>query len=383
MVGHPHLMERALLEATRAAGKTRPNPMVGCVVARGRDIIAVAHHRRAGHAHAEILALRRAGAAARGSDVYVTLEPCSHVGRTGPCADALIAAGIRRIFVGGRDPNPQVHGRGLRRLRAAGIVVHTGLLGARCRGINQSFYYAMTNRRPEVTAKIAQSLDGKVATAAGESKWITSPQARAHGRALRAQHDAIMVGIGTMLADDPHLGARGAQGPDPLVVIVDTHGRTPLDAKVLRRTSTAGGATLICHGPQLSPGRRGALRGAGATLIACPLAPAGGLALPVLLTRLWQYGIQTLLVEGGPTLHGGMLAAKLVNRVLIFMAPCLLGGAAAPGSIGGVGVRKLIERHALRNLRLTSLSPDLLMTADLVCPARPARQRRIGSVGAL
>ncbi len=360
-----HMMKLALAEAERGRGKTRPNPMVGCVIARGDTVISVGHHVRAGAAHAEVAALGRAGAQARGADVYVTLEPCSHVGRTGPCADALIAAGVKRVFVGSRDPNPRVLGRGLRRLRAAGIRVEVGLLGAECRALNEAFAFAMTYGRPYVVAKMAQSLDGRVATATGASKWITSAGARRRGHLLRAELDAIVVGAGTVMADDPRLTCHAVRGLDPVRVVLDTHARTPVGARVVLAAQQSKAPTLICTGPRPSPQRRLALERAGALVLPCKLGPNGKLALTAVLQHLTDRSVMSVLLEGGPTALGAFFDAQLVNKVVVFMSPSILGGRQALSSVLGQGVAGLAERHWLHKLRTESVGRDLIITADV------------------
>ncbi len=236
-------MRQALAAAELGRGRTRPNPMVGCVVVKSGKVVAIGHHAKAGQPHAEVEALRVAGARARGADVYVTLEPCAHWGRTGPCAQALIAAGVRRVFVGMRDPNPLVHGRGLRALARAGIEVELGVVADECRHLNEAFAHYITTHRPFVVAKVAQSIDGRVATRTGESRWVTSEPARLFGHHLRDACDGILVGSGTVLADDPELTCRLPGGRDPVRIVVDSVARTPPTAKLVRITSTSSAPT--------------------------------------------------------------------------------------------------------------------------------------------
>jgi diaminohydroxyphosphoribosylaminopyrimidine deaminase/5-amino-6-(5-phosphoribosylamino)uracil reductase len=358
-------MQRALAEAAQALGHTHPNPLVGCVVAHGLRIVAVGHHRRAGGPHAEVVALRRAGARARGADVYVTLEPCSHVGRTGPCAEALIAARVRRVFVGSRDPNPQVLGRGIRRLRAAGIEVQVGLLAAQCRRLNAAFFFAMAHGRPKVTAKLAQSLDGRVATAGGESKWITGPAARRHGHLLRGLHDAILVGVGTVLADDPLLTNRSRRGRNPQRIVLDTHARTPVTAQLLRPGAPGDAQPIIVTGPSPSAQRCAHLIRCGAQILPCRLNAQGRVDVVELLQSLAQREVRSVLLEGGPTVLGAFFDAGLVDHLQAFLSPSIIGGEQARSSVLGQGAASLRLRHRLKHLQWQTLGSDLLLSAEV------------------
>lgn len=371
MTVHADLMERALREAAKAHGRTRPNPMVGCVIARDGQILAVGHHARAGTAHAEVVALRRAKGRAKGADVYVTLEPCNHEGRTGPCADALIAAGVKRVFVGVRDPNPIVNGRGIRRLRKAGIIVEVGTCAAACRALNEAFFFAVTHRRPWVVAKLAQSLDGRIATRTGASQWITGPAARQVGQGLRNTLDAIMVGAGTVLADDPSLTCRLRGGRDPVRVVLDTGARLPPRAKIFGIAKTSGAPTWVFVGPDASARRRRALERAGAETIVCPL--RGTRVDPeAVMQALFTRGLLSVLVEGGPTLMGALFDAQLVNKVYAFVAPMIIGGDGARSSVGGHGIAVLSRALRLAPVETSQVGADLLITGNIVLPRSPA-----------
>ena len=361
---HVEFMQRALQEAERARGRTRPNPLVGCVIARGASIIAVGHHERAGEAHAEVAALRRAGAAARGADVYVTLEPCNHHGRTGPCTEALIAAQVKRVFVGARDPNPVVNGRGIRRLRAAGIQVQTGLLAAECRQMNEAFEFAMRHRRPWVVAKLAQSLDGRVATRTGESQWITSPAARRMGHALRNTLDAILVGAGTVRADNPALTCRLRGGRDPVRVILDTQASLPVSAQIFTVTRTSAAPTWVCVAHDAPSKRRLAMERAGAVTLACNTVN-GRLDVDSVLAQLITREVLSVLVEGGPQVLGSFFDAHQVNKVYAFVAPRILGGVDARLSVAGLGVAQLKDAVELTHLRTQAVGPDWLMVGNV------------------
>lgn len=324
----------------------RPNPLVGCVLVKGGRAVGEGWHRRFGGRHAEAEALRVAGSAARGATAYVTLEPCSHSGKTPPCADALIAAGIRRVVAALRDPNPMVKGRGIRRLRRAGVRVDAGLLAAQARELNLPFLTRMTRNRPFVILKAAVTLDGKMSTDSGRSKWITSPAARAEGHRLRAAADAVLVGVGTVLADDPSLTSHG-KGRNPIRVILDSRGRTPAKAKV--RDSSA--PTLIYS--------RGSVPTAN-----------GHLDLRAVLKDLAARGVGTLLVEGGPEVHTSFLKARLADEVRIFMAPKLAGGAKARTFFEGAGVAEMADALRLEGLAVRHIGPDLLISGRVANGAR-------------
>lgn len=330
----PHglaLMARAIQLAERGLYTTDPNPRVGCVLAKDGRIIGEGWHRRAGEPHAERLAIDAAGADARGATAYVTLEPCCHHGRTPPCTDALLAAGVSRVVVGMEDPNPLVHGRGLERMRAAGVEVVTGMLESACRALNPGFDKRMRLGLPFVRVKLAASLDGGTALANGESRWITSQAARTDVQWLRARSSAILTGIGTLLADDPSLNVRlspaliPALEPDepvrqPLRVILDSRLRLPLNAKMLPLP----GATLVVTLSD-DPKRIAAVTSAGAEVWIGPQAPAGRVDLEALLRYLAEREINEVLIEAGPTLAGAMVQRRLLDELVLYLAPHLMG----------------------------------------------------------
>jgi diaminohydroxyphosphoribosylaminopyrimidine deaminase / 5-amino-6-(5-phosphoribosylamino)uracil reductase len=367
MSKHEQWMRLALKEAERAIGRTRPNPLVGAVIVKNGRLLAKGFHKRAGLAHAEVEALQKLGGRAPGADVYCTLEPCNHMGRTGPCSEALIAAGVRRVFVGMRDPNPIVDGRGLRKLRAAGIEVHLGLLEDECLRLNEAFTHFITTRRPYVIAKIAQSLDGRVATHTGESKWVTSEAARREGHVLRNACDAVLVGIGTVLADDPELTCRVRGGRDPLRVVVDTQARTPTRARVVRIARSSKAATMIAVGTGAPRRRTKQLEAAGAQLMFCK-ERRGVIDLEDLVKQLGKLELLSVLVEGGPTLLGGFFDRGLVNKLHAFIAPRVVGGQGALSSVGGEGVARLRDSMWLKDVRVSSVGDDLWITGY---PERP------------
>jgi diaminohydroxyphosphoribosylaminopyrimidine deaminase/5-amino-6-(5-phosphoribosylamino)uracil reductase len=339
MIDEDH-MRAALSLAARGLGQTAPNPSVGCVIV-GADGSVVGRGTTApgGRPHAEVVALRMAGDAARGGTAYVTLEPCSHVGQTPPCADALIAAGIARVVVATTDPDPRVNGSGLARLRAAGVAVTEGVLTAPAETLGAGFTTRVRLGRPLVTLKLASTLDGRIATARGESRWITGPAARRAAHFLRATHDAILVGVGTVLADDPDLTCRlpGARAVPLRRVVADSTLRTPPTARLV--TTAAETPTLFLTRPDADPARQAALIAAGARVL--PVAAYdGGIDLAAGLAALGADGLTQLLVEGGGGIAASLLRAGLVDRLAWFHAPAIMGGdgwpAAAPLGLAGL-----------------------------------------------
>ncbi|MDR7481507.1 MAG: bifunctional diaminohydroxyphosphoribosylaminopyrimidine deaminase/5-amino-6-(5-phosphoribosylamino)uracil reductase RibD [Armatimonadota bacterium] len=322
-------MEEALALAARAAGRTSPNPMVGAVVVAGGEVVGRGFHARAGEPHAEILALREAGARARGATVYVTLEPCAHQGRTGPCAEALIAAGVRRVVAAMADPDRQVRGRGFERLRAAGVEVEVGLLENRARRLNEAFVKHRATGLPFVTLKWAMSLDGRIAGAGGRPVAITGEAARRFAHGLRDTHDVVLVGVGTVLADDPLLTCRLPGGRNPMRVVVDSRLRTPPTARVV--ATAAETPTLVATTAAAPAERVAALRRAGVeVLVQAHEEPR--VRLSSLLEELGRRGALAVLVEGGAEVHAAFLAAGLADKVIALVAPVLIGGAGAPAA---------------------------------------------------
>ena len=356
-------MRRALGLAERGRGLTSPNPMVGAVVAHGEEIVGEGFHERAGGPHAEVVALAAAGSRSRGATLYVTLEPCAHQGRTPPCAAAVIAAGIRRVVAASVDPNPRVSGRGLAELRAAGVEVADPILTAEAQRQNRAFVTAMRRGRPHVTLKAAMTLDGRIADLHGESKWITGEAARATAHRLRSESDAIVVGVGTVLRDDPALTVRlDRPWPrEPYRVVLDTGARTPAGARVISAGTPA--RTLVITGQDANPARVAALTAAGASVV--PVAAADGHCdLRAALAALVEREVRAVLIEGGGEVHGAFLDAGLVDRVAVFVAPRLLGGREAISVIEGAG-HPLKSAPHLTAFDVTMLGDDLLIEADV------------------
>ena len=357
---HEH-MARALRLARLGLYSTPPNPSVGCViVASDGRVVGEGHHERAGDPHAEVLALRSAGAAARGGTAYVSLEPCAHVGRTPPCTEALREAGLGRVVAAMGDPNPRVNGGGLQRLAAAGIAAAVGLLESDAREINRGFVSRMTRGRPWVTLKLAASLDGRTALANGASQWITGDAARADVQRLRARASAIVTGIGTVLADDPALTVRDPslelRGRRPLRVVFDSGLRLP----AATRLATDGGPTLVFTTAASLASRGAALQSAGVLIEALPSREAG-LDLAAGLERLAQLECNEVLVEAGPALAGAFVAAGLVDEVIAFVAATVLGDAARP-MLRLPLLEKLSERHQFRWVDARAVGCDLRLT---------------------
>ncbi|HEV2474066.1 MAG TPA: bifunctional diaminohydroxyphosphoribosylaminopyrimidine deaminase/5-amino-6-(5-phosphoribosylamino)uracil reductase RibD, partial [Chthonomonadales bacterium] len=354
-----------------AKGFTAPNPMVGCIIVRNGAAVGTGYHLAAGRPHAEVEALRIAGAAAAGATVYVTLEPCCHWGRTGPCTSALIAAGVKRVVAAVVDPDPRVSGQGLRCLEDAGIETSCGLLEHEARQLNRAYFHYAAEMRPLVTLKAAISLDGKTATRTGDSRWITGESARRQVHRLRAQAGAVMVGVGTVLVDDPRLTARlpGARLPrQPLRVVVDSRLRTPLTSRVLQHSlgSDAQARTLIATTDSASAESALALEGAGAEILRTGQDENGHVDLALLLRELGRRGVISVLVEGGGRLHAGLLSRGLADRALFYIAPKLIGGKSAPTALEGAGAQRLAEAVVLSNMRCRRAGPDLAIEADIV-----------------
>jgi diaminohydroxyphosphoribosylaminopyrimidine deaminase/5-amino-6-(5-phosphoribosylamino)uracil reductase len=359
MTPDEELMAEAIALAATADYHTSPNPMVGAVVVRDGAVIARGYHRRAGEEHAEVAALREAGDAARGATLYITQEPCAHHGRTPPCTDAVIASGVVRVVAGMQDPNPKVDGRGLQALRDAGITVQVGVLADRVRKLNEFFVKHATTGLPFVTAKFAMSLDGRIATHTGESKWITSEEARLQVHHLRHAHDAILVGANTVLRDDPNLTTRlpDGDGRSPLRVVVDSRLRVPLEARIFQQES---GGVLIATSDRSRGDRLREFEQRGVPVVVLP-STEGRVGLSDLLVHLGKRDCISMLIEGGSSMHGSAFDQRLVDKVVAFIAPRIIGGIEAPGAVGGHGVDRLTDAHSLRDVEVRQLGPDLMV----------------------
>ena len=358
----------ALSLAQRAVGSVSPNPPVGAVLVRDGEVVGEGYTQPPGQAHAEIVAIRQAGPRARGATLYTTLEPCNHQGRTRPCSEAIVEAGVAEVHSAVTDPNPHVKGGGLSRLSEAGIAVSTGERAGEASRLIEAYAKLATTGTPFVTAKFAMSLDGKIATRTGSSQWITGEEARAYAHRLRAASDAVMVGINTVLADDPRLTARDGSGAaldrQPLRVVVDSRGRIPREARMLSEP----GSTLIVtggaggHETRPYDGGHGCIEGEhdGEGVETAAMPGAGGLVdLEALMSHLGEREIASVVVEGGGVLLGALFDRGLVDKVCAFIAPVVVGGAAAPSPVAGEGVELIGDALRLRDVEVLTLGADI------------------------
>ncbi len=354
-------MREALSLARLGAGTASPNPMVGAVVVADGRVVGRGYHPKPGEPHAEIFALREAGASARGATLYTTLEPCAHTGRTGPCTEAIVGAGVSRVVAAMVDPDPLVRGAGLARLREAGVETAVGAGEAEARRLNETYIKHRTTGLPFVTAKWAMTLDGRIATRTGDSRWISSAASRAHAHRIRAVSDAVLVGVGTVLRDDPALTARigEASGPAgrPRRVVLDSRLRTPPAARIL---APDGIPVIIATTRSASPEARRAFEERGAEVLVCDGADER-VDLPALLRELGARGVLSLLVEGGAAVHGAFREAGLVDKVLVYVAPLLVGGGPVAGA--GLGVAAMADAWRLGPVEVQRFGDDVLIEA--------------------
>ena len=355
---HEDYMQRALELAKTAMGHTSPNPMVGCVVVKGGRIVAEGCHEKYGAFHAERNALTKCREDVEGADLYVTLEPCCHQGKTPPCTDIIIEKKIGRVFVGAMDPNPKVAGNGVRLLREKGIQVETGILEKECLELNEIFFYFIRTRMPFVAMKYAMTLDGKIAAYTGDSKWVTGEAAREHVHALRNKYSAIMVGVDTVLADDPVLNCRIPKGTDPVRIICDTHLRIPEESQIV--TSASKIRTIVAYAGDGKEEKKEKLLSTGVELIRC--GDGNQVDLELLFQKLGEMQIDSVLVEGGGTLHGSLLLTGLVNRVYAYVAPKLIGGREAKSPVEGTGFARMREAEVLEKIEIISFGEDICIT---------------------
>ena len=360
---HQHFMQLALNLAQQGEGRTAPNPPVGAVIVNAGKVVGEGFHPQAGEPHAEIFALQQAGEKSHGADIYVTLEPCSHHGKTPPCADALIAAGIKSVYVGVIDPNPQVAGRGIEKLQQAGIKVITGILELPCRRLIAPFSKHISTGLPFTIYKAAMTLDGNTATTTGDSRWVSGEESRLQVHRLRDRVEAIMVGVGTMLSDDPLLNTRLPEGGgrDPLRVVVDSQLRVDPGCRMLQQKSTAKTLIATISTDQEKVSR---LQDVGAEVLILP-ADSGHVSLPALWQELGQRNVQKLLLEGGATLAGNALAHGLIDRLMLFVAPKILGGSSPFGIFPGDGCKKMADATQLEDVQYTQMGEDLMITGDI------------------
>ena len=354
-----NFMQRALALARQALGTTSPNPAVGAVLVKNGQVVGEGHTQPPGQPHAEIIALRQAGERARGATLYVTLEPCRHRGRTSPCASAIVAAGIAEVHMAALDPNPLVNGKGRRELEEADIRTVMGEQEEAAKRLNEAYFTFIRTGLPFVVTKFAASLDGKIATRTGDARWITGEAAQRRAQELRATYDAVMVGVGTVLADDPRLTARDeddrALACQPLRVIVDSSGRTPIGARLFQEPGQ-----LLIAGARVPVRRAGALERAGAEVLQLP-AEDGSVDLRALLGTLGQREVTVVLAEGGGQLLGSLFDQGLVDKVVAFLAPVIIGGAAAVSAVAGTGSATIAEALRLRDVEVERVGEDLMV----------------------
>jgi diaminohydroxyphosphoribosylaminopyrimidine deaminase/5-amino-6-(5-phosphoribosylamino)uracil reductase len=356
-------MREAIRLARRGIGGTHPNPRVGAILLRGGEVVGSGYHAKAGEAHAEVRAIEAAGAQAADASLVVTLEPCAHFGRTPPCVDAILNAGIRRVVIGMRDPNPLVDGRGVRLLREAGVDVDEGLLGAECRALNPPYLKYIATGLPWLRLKSMVSLDGRMASESGESRGLGSPEEQRRVHRLRAEHDAVLVGIGTVLADDPELTVRQARGRNPIRVVLDSSLRLPLSSRLLGTTDRA---PLLVATVSEDAARRAAIEAAGARVWRFDPDPEGRVPLRPLMLGLAREGALSVLVEGGAHVHSALLREHLADRIALGIAPVLLGGRNAPVWTQDLGLSRLGDGIPIASLSARRLGPDLWIEGDLV-----------------
>lgn len=360
-------MRRALALARKGIGRTSPNPAVGCVVVRDGAVVGEGWHRKAGTPHAEIHALAMAGDASRGAEVYVTLEPCCHTGATPPCTEALIRAGVRRVVAGMPDPNPRVSGGGLAALKQAGIETSCGLMEDACRAINLPFVKHITTGLPYVTYKCAMTLDGKIASMTGESRWISCEESRKYVHRMRARNDAVMVGVDTVLADNPQLTVRHVKGRNPVRIIVDSSLRTPTTVDIL--SGALAGKTIIACTEEDEDIHRRYLQN-GATILVCSTR-GGRVDLCDLLEKLGMLGIQSILLEGGSRLAGEALTRGLIDECVFFYAPKVIGSDGfSPFAI--TGITDMGRAMAFTGLNVRRMGSDILVSARPEATCLPA-----------
>lgn len=352
-------MRRALALARRGMGRTSPNPLVGAVVVRAGVVVGEGYHVYDQREHAESVALERAGRRARGSTLYVNLEPCTHYGRTPPCVDRIIEAGVSAVFVATRDPNRLVAGKGIRMLRSRGVAVSEGLCRQQARRLNEKFFYFIRHRRPFVLLKLALTLDGKIAAPGGESQWITGARSRKEAHRLRYEYDAVLVGVGTLLKDDPSLGIRWVRRRPTTRVILDSRLRTPAGARLFQLPDPV----VIFHGPRASLKRKQALSCRGARLV-CVQSAGKLLDWYEILDALGAMGITSLLVEGGSRVAASALRAGVAQKVTFFYAPRILGATGLCG-VGDLGIETLQDALGLEQTSVKRLSPDFVVEGYL------------------
>jgi len=356
---------RLVLElALKAEGKTSPNPLVGAIVIKSGKVVAKGYHQKAGLPHAEIIALRQAGSKSIGADLYVNLEPCCHHGRTPPCIDAIIKARIKRVVIGTRDPNYLINGKGIRLLRKNGIDVVTGVLKKECEALNESFLKYIKTGRPFIILKSALTLDGKIATRTGDSKWITGPKARDYAHQLRGRVDAVLVGAGTVIADNPRLTSRLEKNSkrNPIRIIVAGKKIVPTSAKVFKNSHKE--RVIYAATTGLSSGRKTKLEKMGVEVLLIKH-KRGRVNLSLLMDKLGKMKVTSIMIEGGAEISGSFFKEKLFDKVIYFIAPKIIGGRNSPSPVGGEGVEHIKDFMLIKNMSVDKLGDDLVIEGSL------------------
>ncbi len=356
-----HWMRKVLRLAEKGRGKTSPNPMVGAILVKKGEVVGEGHHAKAGEAHAEIIALQRAKEIAKGATLYINLEPCAHYGKTPPCAPRVIGAGVKRVVIGMEDPNPVVRGKGIKTLKKAGLEVRVGILEKECRRLNEAFCKYILGKEPFVILKVAATLDGKIATRDGDSKWISGEASRRFVHKLRGQIDGVLVGIGTVLRDDPLLTSRTSGGRDPYRIVLDSRLRIPEEAKVIGEVP----ARLFLATTELAPQDKMERLGKRGVQILTLHSREGRVDVKSCLSKLGEIGITSLLVEGGSQVNGSFLDERLIDKLLLFLCPKLIGDPQAPGIFGGRGVSSLLEAVPLKEMKTKRIGEDIVIEGYL------------------
>ncbi|MFH1368142.1 MAG: bifunctional diaminohydroxyphosphoribosylaminopyrimidine deaminase/5-amino-6-(5-phosphoribosylamino)uracil reductase RibD [Elusimicrobiota bacterium] len=359
-------MNLALSLAKRGKNRVFPNPMVGCVLVKGGKVVGKGWHGRFGGPHAEINALRLVGANAEGADMYITLEPCNHHGKTPPCTDAIIEAGINKVYAAMKDPNPMVAGQGLKKLSSKGVKTAFGLLENQARALNCDYLNHMKNRKPEVIIKVAMTLDGKIASHTGDSKWISGPKSRGYAHKLRSQVDGVLVGIGTVLKDNPRLTSHG-KGRNPVRIVVDPGLCIPINSRILDKSAS----TIVFHGPHFVKAKLEALKKIG--IIACKMPLKNGVPdFKDMISKLNNMCVNSILIEGGGETVFSALKAKIADSIIVFVAPKLLGGRNAKTPMEGQGFSWINQSIPVRNWKVRRFGPDIMIEGRI----HPVRNTR-------
>lgn len=363
MMIHEQYMKRAIALAKQGMGHTSPNPMVGCVVVKSGVIISEGYHEYYGGFHAERNALMRCKESAEGADLYVTLEPCCHYGKTPPCTEIIIEKKIRRVFVGSMDPNPLVAGNGVNILKEHGIEVVTGILEQECLKLNEIFFHYIRTKMPFVALKYAMTLDGKIACESGDSKWITSEEAREHVHLLRKQYSSILVGIQTVFEDDPMLNCRMEEGVDPVRIICDSKLRIPLESRIVKTAGAIPTYIAFCSRKDRDPEKIVKLEQAGCRLLEIEQDEnSPHLSMRELLTKLGELKLDSVLIEGGGTINASFVREQLVDRVYAYIAPKLVGGKDARTPVEGKGIENMCDALELTDTETECFGKDLMIT---------------------